>query len=100
MFVNLFQESPKKDNKMRIFAHSLPGETIALTVKPSYDIEMVKSIIMDKQGIPIDQQGLIFGSKELQMAMWCLAITSNLRVLYIGYLVYKFLLHCSTPTLI
>lgn len=51
---------------MQIFVKTLTGRTVTLIVEENESIRTVKEKFKDKDGVPIDEQRLLYGGHELK----------------------------------
>lgn len=55
----------KPDNKITVFVKTLTGKTLEIQIKPTASVITLKSMVQSKEGIPQNQQRLVFAGREL-----------------------------------
>ena len=55
-----------RGGSMQIFVKTLTGNTITITTDKTESVKQIKEKLRDKEGIPVDQQRLIFAGKQLE----------------------------------
>jgi len=64
-FINDIDDVPKKE-KIEIQIKTMTGQTLILKIASNEKVINLKYMILDKEGIPIDQQRLVFSGSQLE----------------------------------
>ena len=75
----------KENELLQLFIKTLTGKEIPLIVDPSLTIQKLKCEIQDKEGVPSDQQRIIFAGAQLEdsrtLASYNIKTNSNLNMI-------------------
>lgn len=69
---------------MQVFIKTLTGRTITIIVEETDSIKTVKQKVKDKDGVPVDEQRLLYGGSELQdkntLADYCIQSEATIHL--------------------
>ena len=90
--LELRQAGSSSEEEMEIFVKTLTGKTITMKVMSSNTVETLKEKIENSQGIPPNQQKLIFGGRELKdgatLSEYSLSNWSTVHIVFRGESIY------------